>query len=61
MGVVKSVAKHQGKKMVNETLDDAGVAGDVVDMHTTTGPLDAAGDTLEKTKKNIDKKTKKKR
>jgi hypothetical protein len=59
MGVVKGVAKHKGKKMVNNTLDDAGVVGDVIDKHTTTGPLDAAEDKLDKTKKDVDKKTKK--
>jgi hypothetical protein len=61
MGVVKGVAKHKGKKAVNEKLDDAGVVGDVIDKRTSTGPLDKAEDTLDKTKKNIDKKTKKKR
>ena len=61
MGVVKGAAKHKVKKTVNNTLDDAGVVGDVIDKHTTTGPLDKAEDTLDKTKKNIDKKTNKKR
>jgi hypothetical protein len=61
MGVVKGVAKHTGNKVVNNALDDAGVVGDVIDKRTSTGPLDKAEDTLDKTKKNIDKKTKKKR
>lgn len=56
MGVVKGVAKHKVKKEVNEALDDMGVAGDVIDKHTTTGPLDAAEDKLDKAKDNIGKK-----
>jgi len=59
MGIVKGVAKHTGNKVVNNALDDAGVVGAVVDTHTTTGPLDAAGDALDKTKKGRDKQAKK--
>ena len=55
MGVVKGVAKHKGKKMVNKAVDDMGVVGDVIDKHTTTGPLDAAEDKLDKTKDSIGK------
>lgn len=55
MGVAKTAAKHTGKKMVNNALDDTGVVGDVIDKHTTTGPLDAADDKLENTKDNIGK------
>ena len=58
MGVVKGVAKAKGKQMVNKAVDEMGVVGDVIDKHTTTGPIDAAEDKLEKTKKDIDKKTK---
>jgi hypothetical protein len=58
MGVVKGVAKHKGKKVVNNALDDMGVVGDVIDKHTTTGPLDAADDKLDKATDNIGKKKK---
>jgi hypothetical protein len=50
MGVVKGVVKHKGKKGVNKAVDDMGVVGDVIDKHTTTGPLDAAEDKLDRTK-----------
>ncbi len=59
MGVVKGVAKHKGKKVVNNALDDMGVVGDVIDKHTTTGPLDAAEDKLDKTSNDLSKKKKK--
>ncbi len=56
MGVVKGVARHKVKKGVNKAVDDMGVVGDVIDKHTTTGPLDAAEDKLDKTKGSIGKK-----
>ncbi len=46
MGVAKGVAKHKGKKAVNKAVDDMGVVGDVIDKHTTTGPLDKADDKI---------------
>ena len=58
MGVVKGVAKHTVKKTTNKAMDDMGVVGDVIDKHTTTGPLDAADDAIDKTKKDVDKKVK---
>jgi len=58
MGVAKGVAKHTVKKTANKAMDDMGVVGDVIDKHTTTGPLDAADDAIEKTKKDVDKKVK---
>ena len=58
MGVVKGVAKHKGKKVVNTALDDMGVVGDVIDKHTTTGPLDAAEDKVDKASKDLFKKKK---
>jgi hypothetical protein len=58
MGVVKGVAKHKGKRMVNKAVDEMGVVGDVIDKHTTTGPLDAADDKLDKATDNLDKKKK---
>ncbi len=58
MGVVKGVAKHKVKKGVNKAVDDMGVVGDVIDKHTTTGPLDAAEDKLDKTKDDIGRKKK---
>ena len=56
MGVVKGVARHKVKKGVNEAVDDMGVIGDVLDKHTTTGPVDATEDKLNKTKDNLGKK-----
>lgn len=58
MGVVKGVAKHKVKKTTNKALDDMGAVGDVIDKHTTTGPIDAAGDKVDKAKKDLSKKTK---
>ena len=58
MGVAKTAAKHTVKKTANNAMDDMGVVGDVIDAHTTTGPLDAADDALDKTKKDVDKKVK---
>jgi hypothetical protein len=52
------VAKHTVKKTTNKAMDDMGVVGDVIDKHTTTGPLDAADDAIDKTKKDVDKKVK---
>ena len=59
MGVVKGVAKQKARKVVDNTLDEMGVVGDVIDKHTTTGPLDAAEDKLNKTSKDRSKKKKK--
>ena len=59
MGVVKGVAKQKARKVVDNTLDEMGVVGDVIDKHTTTGPLDAAEDKLNKTSKDLSKKKKK--
>jgi hypothetical protein len=59
MGVVKGAAKHTVKMTANKAMDEMGVVGDVIDRHTTTGPLDAADDAIDTTKKNVDKKVKK--
>jgi len=56
MGIVKGAAKHKVQKGVNKAVDDMGVVGDVIDKHTTTGPLDAAEDKLDATRDNIGKK-----
>jgi hypothetical protein len=55
MGVVKGAVKHTVNKGVNDAVDDMGVVGDVIDKHTTTGPLDAAGDKVDETKDKISK------
>ena len=47
MGVAKGVAKHKGKKAVDNVVDDMGVVGDVIDKHTTTGPLDKVDDKVD--------------
>jgi hypothetical protein len=57
MGIAKKAATHKVKKTANKAMDDAGVVGDVVDKHTTTGPVDAAQDKAAKAKKDIKKKT----
>jgi hypothetical protein len=59
MGVIKGAAKHKAKKVVDNTLDDMGAVGDVIDKHTTTGPLDKAEDSVNKTKDDLEKKRKK--
>lgn len=56
MGVVKGVAKHKVNKGVNKALDEMGAVGDVIDKHTTTGPLDAAGDKVDETRKDLSRK-----
>ena len=61
MGIVKGIAKQKGKQIVNNTLDDMGVVGDVIDKHTTTGPLDKAEDALDETKDKLSGKKGKKR
>lgn len=58
MGVVKGAAKHTARKTVNKAVDDMGVVGDVVDAHTSTGPLDKAEDAANKAAKDVKKKTK---
>lgn len=59
MGVVKGVAKQKGKQVVNKAVDDMGVVGDVIDKHTTTGPLDAAEDKIDKATDDLGKKKRK--
>ena len=56
MGVIKGAAKHTVRKKANKALDDMGAVGDVIDKHTTTGPLDAAEDKVDKATDNIGKK-----
>jgi len=58
MGIGKTVAKHQVKKTTNNALDNMGVVGDVVDKHTTTGPLDRADDAIDKTADDLKDKKK---
>ncbi len=58
MGIAKGIAKQKGKQIVNNTLDDMGVVGDVIDKHTTTGPLDKADDALNETKDKLSGKKK---
>ncbi len=53
MGIGKTVAKQQVKKSTNKALDNMGAVGDVVDKHTTTGPLDKAEDSIDKTKDKL--------
>lgn len=59
MGVAKGVAKAKGKQVVNKAVDDMGVVGEVIDKHTTTGPLDAADDKFDDAKDKIGGKDKK--
>jgi hypothetical protein len=59
MGVVKGAAKHKGKKMVENATDDMGVVGDVIDKNISSGPLDAAGDKLDKATDDIGGRKKK--
>lgn len=49
MGIGKTVAKQQVKKSTNKALDNMGAVGDVIDKHTSTGPLDKAEDSIDKT------------
>jgi hypothetical protein len=56
MGVVKGAAKHKGKKAVENATDDMGVVGDVIDNNISSGPLDKAGDTVNKATDDIGKK-----
>ena len=53
MGVGKKAAKHTVNKKANDVLDDMGAVGDVIDKHTSTGPLDKADDALDETKDNF--------
>ena len=48
MGVVKGAAKHKGKKAVENATEDIPVVGDVVDSAVSSGPMDKAGDKLDK-------------
>ena len=62
MGIGKTVVKQQVRKTTNNALDDMGVVGDVIDKHTTTGPLDKADDAIDKTTDDLkDRKKDKKR
>ncbi len=58
MGIVKGVAKHKVGKGVDNKLDDMGKVGEAIDKHTTTGPLDAAEDKLDKARGDIGKRKK---
>jgi hypothetical protein len=49
MGVGKTVVKQKVRKTTDNVLDDMGAVGDVVDKHTTTGPLDKVDDAVDKT------------
>jgi hypothetical protein len=48
MGVVKGAAKHKGKKTIENATEDMGVVGEVIDNNISSGPLDKAGDTVNK-------------
>jgi hypothetical protein len=62
MGIGKTVAKQTVKKTTNNALDEMGAVGDVIDKHTTTGPLDRAEDAIDKTADDLkDKKKDRKR
>jgi hypothetical protein len=62
MGIGKTVVKQQVQKTTNNALDEMGAVGDVIDKHTTTGPLDKADDAIDKTADNLkDKKKDKKK
>lgn len=58
MGIGKQVAKGAVNSKANKALDNAGVVGDVIDKHTSTGPLDKASDSVNKSKDKIEDKTK---
>ena len=60
MGIAKGIVKHKGNKIVNNALDDMGVVGDVIDKHTSKGPLDKADDALDDTKDKLSGKKGKK-
>jgi hypothetical protein len=59
MGVVKGAAKHKGKKMVENATEDMGVVGDVIDRNISSGPIDSAGDKLNKATDDIGGRKKK--
>jgi hypothetical protein len=61
MGIGKTVAKQQVRKTTNNALDEMGAVGDVIDKHTTTGPLDKAEDAIDNTADNLQDKKKDKK
>ena len=62
MGIGKTVVKQQVRKTTNNALDEMGAVGDVIDKHTTTGPLDKADDAVDKTADDLkDRKKQKKK
>ncbi len=56
MGVVKGAAKHKGKKTIENATEDMGVVGEVIDNNISSGPLDKAGDTVNKATDDLGKK-----
>ena len=61
MGITKTVVKHKAGKVADDALDSMGAVGDVIDKHTTTGPLDKADDAVDKAADDLKKRTKDKK
>ena len=56
MGVGKKAVEHKTKKVVENVTDDIPVVGDMVDRNVKSGPMDRAGDSIDKSKDKLDKK-----
>ena len=55
MGIGKKAVTHKGKKLVEGVTEDIPVVGDLVDSSVKSGPMDRAGDSLDKTKDKLDR------
>lgn len=59
MGIGKKAVTHKGKKVVENATEGIPVVGDLVDDAVKSGPMDRAGDGLDKTKDKFDRDKKK--
>ena len=53
MGIGKKVVENKTKKVVENVTGDIPVVGDMVDKNIKSGPMDRAGDTMEKGKDKL--------
>jgi hypothetical protein len=53
MGIGKKVVERKTKKVVENVTGDIPVVGDMVDKNIKSGPMDRAGDTMDKGKDKL--------
>ena len=58
MGVGKKIAENKAKKVVEGATADIPIVGGMVDKNVKSGPMDRANDSIDSSKKKLDKKCK---